>query len=406
MATHPADLRTLLVTVTGLDRPGVTSRLFQAMAGFPIDVLDVEQVVVRGRLILGILVTAPDDESGFRAMTTKAGAELDMDVEVTAGSGDRGRRPGRSHVTVLGQPLRPAAVAGLAGRIAATGGNIDRIVRLASYPVTSIEFEVSGAEPAVLRVELAEEALAHGLDVAVQPSGLIRRAKRLIVMDVDSTLVQGEVIEMLAEHAGVLDQVTKVTTAAMNGDLDFAQSLRARVRLLAGLDAAVLDNVRAAVTLTPGARTLVRTLKRLDYRFAIVSGGFTQITDDLVARLGIDYAAANTLEVVDGRLTGELVGPVLDRPGKAAALRRFAAEAGVPLSQTVAVGDGANDLDMIAAAGLGIAFNAKPVVRHAADTAVNVPYLDAVLYLLGISRGDIEEADAADGYTTPAPPVP
>ena len=405
MTTHSADVRTLLVTVTGLDRPGVTSRLFEAMAGHAADVLDVERVVVRGRLILGILVTAPDDEREFRAAVHDAGADLGMDVEITAGSGDRSRRPGRSHVTVLGHPLRPAAMSGLAGRIAATGGNIDRIVRLASYPVTSIELEVSGAEPAVLRVELAKEALAHGLDVAVQPSGLIRRAKRLIVMDVDSTLVQGEVIEMLAEHAGVLDQVAKVTEAAMSGELDFAESLRARVRLLAGLDAAALDQVRSAVTLTPGARTLVRTLKRLDYRFAIVSGGFTQITDDLAARLGLDYAAANTLDVVDGRLTGELVGPVLDRAGKAAALRRFAAAAGVPLSQTVAVGDGANDLDMIATAGLGIAFNAKPVVRDAADTAVSVPYLDAVLYLLGISRSDIEDADAADGYTTPAPPL-
>jgi phosphoserine phosphatase len=405
MANDLTHARTLLVTVTGLDRPGVTSRLFQAMAGYPADVLDVEQVVVRGRLILGILVTAPAEETAFRAAVGDVAADLGLDIEVTAGSGDRGQRPGRSHVTVLGHPLQPAAVAGLAGRIAATGANIDRIVRLASYPVTSIEFEVSGADPAVLRVELAEEALAHGLDVAVQPSGLIRRAKRLIVMDVDSTLVQGEVIEMLADHAGVLDQVAKITEAAMSGELDFAESLRARVRLLAGLDASVLDRVRRSVTLTPGARTLVRTLRRLDYQCAIVSGGFTQITDDLASRLGIDYAAANTLEIVDGQLTGELVGPVLDRAGKAAALRQFAAAAGVPLSQTVAVGDGANDLDMIAAAGLGIAFNAKPVVRHAADTAVSVPYLDAVLYLLGISRSDIEEADAADGYTTPAPPV-
>jgi phosphoserine phosphatase len=157
--------------------------------------------------------------------------------------------------------------------------------------------------------------------------------------------------------------------------------------------------------LTPGARTLVRTLKRLDYRVAIVSGGFTQVTDDLVAVLGLDYSAANTLEVVDGHLTGRLVGPVLDRAGKAEALRRFAARAGVPLAQTVAIGDGANDLDMIAAAGLGIAFNAKPVVQAAADAAVTVPYLDSVLYLLGISREDVEEADRADGTPTPAPPL-
>ncbi|HSI92978.1 MAG TPA: phosphoserine phosphatase SerB [Jiangellaceae bacterium] len=405
MTANPAPDRTLLVTVTGRDRPGLTSRLFEAMAEHPIDVLDVEQVVVRGRLILGILVTAPPDEHAFRSAVAATGHGLGIDVEVAAGTGEPGRAPGRSHVTVIGHPLRPAAMSAVAGRIADWGGNIERIERLAAYPVTSIELEISGAEPAVLRVELAAAALAHGFDVAVQPSGLIRRAKRLIVMDVDSTLVQGEVIEMLADRAGVLDQVAKVTEAAMAGELDFAESLRARVRLLAGLDAQVLDEIRAAVVLTPGARTLVRTLKRLDYQFAIVSGGFTQVTDELAARRTIDYAAANTLEISDGRLTGELVGPILDRAGKADALRRFAAEAGVPLSQTVAVGDGANDLDMIATAGLGIAFNAKPVVRGAADTALNVPYLDAVLYLLGISRDDIEAADAADGYTTPTPPT-
>jgi phosphoserine phosphatase len=294
-------------------------------------------------------------------------------------------------------------VAAVAGRIAAGGANIDHIVRLAAYPVTSVEFEVSGAEPAVLRVDLAAEALEHGIDLAVQPSGLIRRAKRLVVMDVDSTLVQGEVIEMLAERAGVHDQVAQLTAAAMHSELDFATSLRERVRLLAGLPAAAMDEVSAEVSLTPGARTLVRTLKRLDYKFAIVSGGFTQMTDRLVRELSIDYAAANKVEVADGHLTGNVVGPVVDRAGKAAALTRFAADAGIPLSQTVAVGDGANDLDMIAAAGLGVAFNAKPLVRDAADTAVSVPYLDAVLYLLGISRDDVEAADAADGYDTPAP---
>ncbi len=225
-------------------------------------------------------------------------------------------------------------------------------------------------------------------------------------MDVDSTLVQGEVIEMLAQRAGVLDQVARITAAAMHGQLDFTDSLRRRVRLLKGLPVSTLDEVSSEVSLTPGARTMVRTLKRLDYKFAIVSGGFTQMTDRLVEELGIDYAAANTLEVGDDRrLTGELVGPVVDRAGKAAALARFAAEAGVPLSQTVAVGDGANDLDMIAVSGLGVAFNAKPHVRDAADTAVSVPYLDAVLYLLGISRDDVEAADAADGYETPSPRV-
>ena len=389
--------RTLLVTLTGRDRPGVTSALFSAVEPYGVEVIDVEQVVIRGRLVLGVLLTAGDDEQAMQRAVLDVGTELDMEVDVVAGSGDAAPRDiGRSHVTVLAAPLRPEAVAGIAGRIAACGANIDRIVRLASYPVTCLELEVSGADPDLLRVELAAEAVTRSVDVAVQRSGLYRRAKRLIVMDVDSTLIQDEVIELLGTHAGCASEVARVTEEAMRGQLDFAASLRARVALLAGLDAAVLDEVRRAVRLAPGARTLVRTLKRLDYRFAIVSGGFHQVTDELATDLGIDYAAANTLEVVDGRLTGRLVGPILDRAGKAAALERFAREAGVPLSQTVAIGDGANDLDMIARAGLGIAFNAKPAVREAADATVTVPYLDAILYLLGISREDVEAADAAD----------
>jgi phosphoserine phosphatase len=315
------------------------------------------------------------------------------------------RGKGRSHVTVLGHPLRPAAMAGIAGVIADYGGNIDRIVRIARYPVTAVELSVSGVDPTELRTRLALSTARLGVDVAVERAGLQRRAKRLVVLDVDSTLVQGEVIEMLAGHAGCAAEVGRLTEQAMRGELDFADSLRARVRLLAGLDARALDDVRRDLVLAPGARTFVRTLKRLDYRLAVVSGGFTQVTDALVAELGIDYAAANTLEVVDGRLTGELVGELVDRAGKAAALERFAAQAGVPMSQTVAIGDGANDLDMLARAGMGIAYNAKPVVREAADTSLTVPYLDAILFLLGISREEIETADAEEGIAVETPPT-
>ncbi len=404
--TRPPGSTTLLVTVTGRDRTGVTSQLFAALGRHPLDVLDIEQVVVRGRLILGVLVTAVPNDSHLRADLQQVASSLGLEIEITPGGSERRPAGGRAHVTVLGDPLRPAPVAAIAQRIAQLGANIDRIVRLASYPVTSIELEVSGTDPATLQSELAAEAVAQGIDLAVQPAGLSRRAKRLIVMDVDSTLVQGEVIEMLAQRAGVLREVAEVTSAAMRGELDFADALRHRVRLLAGLPVTALAEICEQVELAPGARTLVRTLKRLDYRLAIVSGGFTQVTDHLVGQLGIDYAAANTVQVAEGRLTGDLVEPILDRAGKAAAMARFAEQANVPLSQTVAIGDGANDLDMIAGAGLGVAFNAKPLVRHAADTALNVPYLDTVLYLLGISREDIEAADAADGVPTPAPQVP
>ncbi|MCZ4499854.1 MAG: phosphoserine phosphatase [Marmoricola sp.] len=398
--------KTLLITLTGKDRPGVTSTVFSTLARYAVEVIDIEQIVLRRRLILGLLVSAPRDWKPLRDAIQKVADDLEMSVEVERGAGDNRSRPeGRSHVTVLGIPLRSAAVAAIAGRIADVGANIDRIERMARYPVTAIDLHVSGADPEKLRAVLAEEAARQGVDVAVQSADLLRRGMRLIVMDVDSTLIQGEVIEMLAAHAGCEAEVARVTDAAMRGELDFAESLVARVALLKGLDASAIDTVYDELVLSPGARTTVRTLKRLGYRFAIVSGGFSQITDRLAADLGIDFSAANDLEIVDGKLTGRVVGEIVDRAGKATALRRFAAAAGVSEAATIAIGDGANDLDMLSAAGLGIAFNAKPLVQKAADSSINVPYLDTVMYLLGISREEIEAADAAVGIITPAPPL-
>jgi len=231
----------------------------------------------------------------------------------------------------------------------------------------------------------------------VERAGLTRRAKRLVVFDVDSTLIQGEVIEMLAAHVGCEEQVREITDAAMRGELDFAESLRRRVALLEGLDAKVLDEVGASLELTAGARTTIRTLKRLGFYCGVVSGGFTSVITGLADELQLDFCAANTLEIVDGKLTGKVVGEIVDRPGKAVALRRFADEVGVSLAQCVAVGDGANDIDMLSAAGLGIAFNAKPALREVADTALSHPFLDAVLFILGVTRAEVEAADAADG---------
>jgi len=386
---------TLLITLTGRDRLGVTSRLFGILARHPLTVMDIEQVVIRGRLVLGVLLgsDSPPDLTGIHAAVSALAADLGLEVEITMGSegsagGASAARRGRLHVTLLGSPLAPAAITAIAGQIAASGANIDRIGRLAQKPVTCIEMDVSGGDPAMLREDLARAAATHGVDVAVQRGGLHRRAMRLIVMDVDSTLIQDEVIDLLAARAGREAEVARVTAAAMRGDLDFAASLKERVALLAGLDAGVIDAVRGDLRLTAGARTLIGTLGGLGYKFGIVSGGFVQVIGPLAAELGISYVTANELEISEGRLTGRVAGPVIDRAAKADALRRYAADAGVPLSQTVAIGDGANDLDMIAAAGLGVAFNAKPVVRDAADTSVSVPYLDAVLYLLGISSED------------------
>jgi phosphoserine phosphatase len=404
---EPPQDETLLVTISGDDRPGVTSAFFDAIAEVGAEVRDLQQVVVRGQLTLAMLLAAGDRTDRLHDVIREVGASLDLKVKARRGRGDSARRPSdRAAVVVIGSPLAASAVAAVTARIAAHGANIDRIRRLSRYPVTTVELDISGADIDGLRRELALDATALGVDIAVSAGGLARRGRRLVVMDVDSTLIQQEVIELLAAHCGRAEEVAAVTERAMRGELDFAASLRERVAVLAGLDVSVLDAVRREVVLTPGARTLVRTLKRLGFTVALVSGGFLEVVGPLAAELGIDRAEANRLEVEDGRLTGRVFGDIVDRAGKARALRRFAQEAGLPLSRTVAVGDGANDLDMLAIAGLGIAFNAKPVVRAQAHTAVNVPYLDAVLYLLGITREEVEEADAADGVPTPAPPLP
>ncbi len=386
----------LLLTVTGRDHPGVTAGLLDVLAAHGAEVSDVEQVVVHGRLLLGMVVRGEGDGLSLVVALRDRARALGVEVEPTPLPDDEPAVAAvRHHVTVLAAPLRPEALAGVTRRLAACGANIDRVVRLSARPAQAYELLVSGGDTARLRTELAAEAVLQQVDVAVEPASLLRRGRRLVVMDVDSTLVQGEVIEMLAAEAGCEAEVARVTSAAMAGELDFEASLRARVALLEGLPVEAVDRVRAAVRLTPGARTLVRTLKRLGYAVGIVSGGFTAVTDDLAASLGLDHARANVLEVVDGRLTGRVVGAVVDRAAKATALREFAAAQGLTMAQTVAVGDGANDLDMLEAAGLGIAFNAKPVVRDAADTALSVPFLDAVLSLLGIPQEAVEASDRA-----------
>ncbi|MDN5805494.1 MAG: phosphoserine phosphatase SerB [Microlunatus sp.] len=388
----------VLVTVTGPDKPGVTGVLFAVLNRQRVDVIDVEQVVIRGALTLGVLVETRGDAEALQERIEQAMASIAMNVQVALGPQVSDERQPVTHVVlVMARALQAGTIGALTRRFGELGVNIDGIKRIADYPVTGLELTVSAPDDAALRAAVAKVGKATGADIAVQRAGLERRTKRLIVFDVDSTLITGEVIEMLADHTGTRARVEEITAAAMRGELDFAESLRARVGMLAGLDAGVLDEVAGSLELTPGARTTIRTLKRLGYRCGIVSGGFTQVARHLVENLSLDFIAANTLEVVDGRLTGQLLGEIVDRPGKARALERFAAEFEIPLAQTVAVGDGANDIDMLSTAGLGIAFNAKPVVAEHADTTLNQPFLDPVLFILGISRADVENADAADG---------
>lgn len=388
---------TILVTLTGPDRAGVSSRLFHEVSAHRVEIVDIEQLVVRGRLVLAVLITAPPNVEEFELAIQKVGAELGMVVSLEHGVGDnRPRRADRVKVTVLGAPLLPHSVGAIADRIAQLGGNIDRINRLARYPVTAIQLAVSGADPDELQAELAAVSNEQGVDIAVQEAGIHEHAQRLIVMDVDSTLIQGEVIEMLAAKAGSLTEVKEITEQAMRGEIDFAGALRARVKTLQGLPATALDEVYEQIEYAPGARTMIRNLKRLGYRFALVSGGFSQIISQIARELKIDFYAANELEIRDGVITGNLVGPIVDRAGKAAALKDFANQARIGIKNTIAIGDGANDLDMLAASGLGIAFNAKPVLKDNAQTAINVPYLDAIVYILGITREEVEAADAAE----------
>ena len=403
---------TLLVTVTGRDKPGVVSVIFSALTRHGVDILDVEQVVIRGRIILGVLVTTTADPDDLQEAAEQAMASIGMQVEVEVGAGAVGAMVrGSTHVVlVLGRPVTAWAFTETTRALATLNINIDAIRRIADYPVTGLELLVSappGGDPevadAALRSTLVRLAARGEVDLAVERVGIARRAKRLVVFDVDSTLIQGEVIEILAEHAGCGAEVRAVTEAAMRGELDFTQSLRRRVALLAGLPAGTLTELTHKLELTPGARTTVRTLRRLGFRCGAVSGGFTQVVEPLAVELGLDFCTANELEVRDGILTGQVVGPVVDRSGKADALRQAAAHFGIPLAQCVAVGDGANDIDMLTTAGLGVAFNAKPALREVADTAITQPFLDVVLFVLGVTRDEVEAADAADGLLRRVP---
>jgi phosphoserine phosphatase len=387
---------TYLVTVSGPDRVGVGAELFAALSSLRelgVEITDVAQITIRGALVLcaEVSTTGPlggDVIHAALAARNIVGEGIAATVEqVTPSDLGDGRR---LLVTFLAPRISAEQLNGVFAAIAASEATCERIVHLANYPVDCYELVVRGADHASLREALTDVAKASGLDLAVQRAGLHRRSKHLVVMDADSTLLQDEVIDLLADECGCADEVSTITELAMAGEIDFAESLRRRVALLAGLPVSVLDDVRARLRLTPGARTLLRTLLRLGYVPAVVSGGFVEVLEPLMNELGVHHLIANRLETIDGTLSGNVVGDIVDRAGKARALERLAEEIGVPLEQTVAVGDGANDIDMLSVAGLGIAFNAKPVVQEHADTALSVPYLDAVLYFLGISREEIE----------------
>ena len=384
-----------LILLSGVDKPGITASLFETLSAFAITVLDIEQVVIKDRLILTVLIALnPAHESAIAADLDSCAASLDVDIATLFSYEAKlaiSTKANLVHVVILSKKISPAAIAELAAAINQSGANIERVTRLASTPVTAIEFVLSGAKQEILSQALSPIAASNGVDIAVQPGGVQRHARKLVQLDVDSTLIQQEVIELLAAKAGVADQVIAITNQAMRGEIDFEQSLRARVALLKGLPVSAITEVQAQILLTPGARTLISTLHKLGHTVAVVSGGFIDVIAPLLKELDIKYFKANTLGIENGLLTGEVTGAVIDRAAKAAALREFAALESISMEQTIAIGDGANDLDMIAAAGLGIAFNAKPAVKAAADSSISEPYLGSVLYLLGISNEEIEQ---------------
>jgi phosphoserine phosphatase len=388
-----------LILISGVDAPGVTQALYRTLEQFAVTILDIEQVVIRGRLILTTLISLdPAHASAIEADLIETTNKLNLDLAIDFTDQDKADAAAPNlHIVALSQELRPAGVAAIATKIAQHGGNIDRIRRTASYPLTAIEFEVTllsnDGNLKTIQRELAEIARANDIDIAVEQSGLARRAKRIVLLDMDSTLIQQEVIDLIAKKHQVGKEVSEITEKAMRGELDFAGSLSARVGLLTGASVDILEQVKAEITLTPGARTLIRTLHRLGHKVGVVSGGFLDVIEPLLKELNIDFYRANKLEISDSRLTGKITGTLIDRSAKAEALREFAESEGVSLAQTIAIGDGANDLGMLEIAGLGIAFNAKPAVRAAASSSINSPYLDSVLYLMGITREEIESAD-------------
>lgn len=395
MSTH------VLLTVTGKDHPGITARLTGILSEAGAALLDIRQVVIERRLTLTMLVGLPAAAGVLEALLAGS-AELGLQLDFTPLEPNLeppAPAPARHVVTVIGNAIGAGELNRVAVLLAAHDANIERISRLSSGNVRAVEIHVGlpadrGPEP--LRQALLTLATGASFDVALQSEGLFRRAKRLVVMDMDSTLIRIEVIDELARAAGVSEQVSAITHRAMNGEMDYDESLRQRLALLKGLDIGVLERIAATLPLTEGAEILVRVLKRLGYRLAVISGGFMLAANALKERLDLDYAFSNRLEVVGGKLTGRVLGPIVNAERKAELLADVARAEGVLLDQVIAVGDGANDLKMLERAGLGIAFRAKPRLRAAADMSISASGLDAILFLLGISAEEIAEATRSE----------
>ena len=389
----------VLLTVTGPDRTGVTATLTGILSQQGATLHDIEQVVVQGQLTLCLLVGVPETRDVLKELLfTAKQLGMELDFKPVSASEPAARTEGRRYViTAIGPTLGASHLYARASALAAEGANIEKIGRLSEDTLASVEIHAllpSDRDSESLKRTLLAVATAAGFDVSLQRESLFRRSKRLIVLDMDSTLIRIEVIDELARAAGVGEQVARITERAMQGEMDYDESLRQRVGLLTGLDVAVLDRISADLPLTEGAETMVRVLKRLGYKIAVISGGFSRAAEALKKRLELDYAYSNNLEVQGGKLPGRVVGSIVNAQRKAELLETIAQAEGVLLDQVIAVGDGANDALMLERAGLGIAFHAKAKLRERADTSISGAGLDAILYLLGISARELQEVDA------------
>jgi phosphoserine phosphatase len=379
-----------LILVSGEDRPGITEKLMSLLSEFSVLVLDIEQLVIRGRLILTVLISLDESHaSAIAADLELLEKEIGFDIAIDfAEEQDSAENPANLHVVIISDSLKPASIAVVAAELSKIQANISAIRRTSSEPLTAIELDISCPDKSIKEVQklLAVVAISHKIDLAVEQGNGLRSAKRLVMLDMDSTLIVQEVIDLLAAKAGVAEEVSAITQKAMAGEMDFAQSLQARVSLLAGLNESMLSEVRSEITLTQGAEKLIQTLHLKGHKVGVVSGGFIDVIEPILKELKIDFYRANKLQILNGELTGKLEGEIIDRTAKLKALVEFAKNEGVQMSQTVAIGDGANDLDMIESAGLGVAFNAKPKVAAAAATTISGSDLSAVLLLMGLSN--------------------
>ncbi len=393
----------ILINITGKDRPGLLTRITGVLAEHDLTVLDIGQAVIHDYISLGILVEIPDPQHASSMIKDLLFTAHEMGIEVRFRPTsiedyenwvhEQGKS--RHIITLLGRKLSAAQISQVAAICTANHLNIDVITRLtgrpsllnpAQMPKACVQLTVSGhlTDEAAMRVQLLPLSMEIGVDISFHADDIYRRNRRLVVFDMDSTLIQAEVIDELAKEAGVGEEVAAITAAAMRGEIDFRQSLTRRVALLAGLPTSALETVAARLRLTEGAELVTSTLKRLGYRIGIISGGFDYFGRRLQSQLGFDYMHANQLEIADDHLTGRVLGEIIDGPRKAALLREIAAAEGLRLEQTIAVGDGANDLPMLSIAGLGVAFHAKPVVRQQATSAISDMGLDGLLFLIGI----------------------